>query len=149
MLQTFFVRPARPRDLEQCYCQKCITVHKEFQALITYRRSKKCGCPIYENVYDFLRAKLCPKKIYEDDKDENEKYHEMKCIHKLQHGFLFSDWLFSKYAECIENVHCTPRTVPRLHPHCARCFWCVIARANITSTDPFFSLGKVVNILHV
>ena len=36
-----------------------------------------------------------------------------------------------------------------LRPDCARCFWCVIACGNITSTDPFFSLGKVVNILHV
>ena len=35
-------------------------------------------------------------------------------IHTLQLNFLFSDWLFSKYAECIENVHCTPRTAPRL-----------------------------------
>ena len=49
----------------------------------------------------------------------------------------------------VENVHCTPRTAPRLRPDCAMCFWCVIARANVTSTDPFFSLGKVGNILHV
>ena len=70
-------------------------------------------------------------------------------IHTLQLNFLSSDWLFSKYAECIENVHCTPRTAPRLRPDCAMCFWCVIACANVTSTDPFFSLGKVVNILHV
>ena len=27
-------------------------------------------------------------------------------IHTLQLNFLFSEWLFSKYAECIENVHC-------------------------------------------
>ena len=32
-----------------------------------------------------------------------------------------------------------------LCPDYARFFWCV----NVTSTDPFFSLGKVVNILHV
>ena len=70
-------------------------------------------------------------------------------IHTLQLNFLFSDWLFRKYAECIENVHCTARTAPRLRPDCARCFWCMIARANVTSTDPFFSLGKVANILHV
>ena len=36
-----------------------------------------------------------------------------------------------------------------LRPDCTRCFWCVIARTNVTSTDPFFALGKVVNILHV
>ena len=35
-------------------------------------------------------------------------------IHTLQLNFLFSDWLFRKYAECFENVHCTPRTAPRL-----------------------------------
>ena len=70
-------------------------------------------------------------------------------IHTRQLNFLFSDWLFSKYAECIKNVHCTPRTAPRLCPDCARCFWCVIARTNVTSTVPFFSLGKVVNILYV
>ena len=38
----------------------------------------------------------------------------MATIHTLKVDFLFSDWLFSKYAECIENVHCTLRTVPRL-----------------------------------
>ena len=37
-------------------------------------------------------------------------------IHTLELNFLFSDWLFSKYAECIENVHCTPRTVPQTVP---------------------------------
>ena len=67
-------------------------------------------------------------------------------IHTLLLIFLFSDWFFSKYAECIENVHCTLRTAPRLHE--------VLlvrdrARVNVTSTGPFFSLGKVVNILHV
>ena len=36
------------------------------------------------------------------------------CIHTLQLNFLFSHWLFGKYVECIENVHCTPRTTPRL-----------------------------------
>ena len=36
-----------------------------------------------------------------------------------------------------------------LRSDCAKCFWYVISRANVTSTDPFFSLGKVVNILHV
>ena len=73
----------------------------------------------------------------------------IKQIHTLQLNFWFSDWLFSKYAECIENVHCTPRSAPRLRSDCAMCFWCVIARANVTSTNPFFSLGKVFNILHV
>ena len=34
------------------------------------------------------------------------------CTLKL--NFLFSDWLLSKYAEYIENVHYTPRTAPRL-----------------------------------
>ena len=70
---------------------------------------------------------------------------DSSCLHTLQLNFLLTDWLFSKYAECIENVHCTPR----LRPDCARCFWCVVARANVTSTDPFFSLGKVANIHHV
>ena len=37
------------------------------------------------------------------------------CIHTLPLNFLFSDWLFCKYAECIENVHCTLRTAPSLH----------------------------------
>ena len=40
--------------------------------------------------------------------------HALKIIHTLQIDFLFSDWLFSKYAGCIGNVHCTPRTAPRL-----------------------------------
>ena len=30
-------------------------------------------------------------------------------IHTLPLNFLFCDWFFSKYAEWIENVHCTPR----------------------------------------
>ena len=66
-----------------------------------------------------------------------------KGIHTLQLNFLFSDWLFSKYAECIENVHCTLLTAPKLRPDCARCFWCVTARANVDWS--IFSLGKVVN----
>ena len=28
-----------------------------------------------------------------------------------------------------------------LRPDCVRCFWCVIARVNVTSTDPFFFAG--------
>ena len=83
----------------------------------------------------------------------NPTYQHFTCfmytIHTLQLNFLLSDWLFSKYEECIENVHCFPRTAPRLHPDCARGFWCVISHANVTLTDPFFSLGKAVNILHV
>ena len=35
---------------------------------------------------------------------------EYNIIHTRQLNFLFSDWLFSKYAERMENVHCTPRT---------------------------------------
>ena len=35
-------------------------------------------------------------------------------IHTLQFSFSFSDWFFSKYTQCIENVHCTPRMAPRL-----------------------------------
>ena len=35
-------------------------------------------------------------------------------IHTLQLNFMFSDWLFGNYAECIENVQCNPRTVPRM-----------------------------------
>ena len=38
----------------------------------------------------------------------------LRYIHILQLNFLFFDWLFCKYAECIENVHFTPRTAPRL-----------------------------------
>ena len=30
-----------------------------------------------------------------------------------------------------------------LRPDCARCFWCVILRANVTSTDPFFHWVKL------
>ena len=35
-------------------------------------------------------------------------------IHTFQLNFLSSDWLFSKSVECIDNVYCTPRTVPWL-----------------------------------
>ena len=64
-----------------------------------------------------------------------------------QLNFLFSDWVYSKYAECIENVHCTPLTAPRLHE-----VLLVRDRARECHIDWihfFFSLGKVVNILHV
>ena len=59
--------------------------------------------------------------------------------HIIHSNFMFSDWLFSKYAECTENVCCTLRTALRLcgvllvHDH-----------VNVTLTDPFFSLGKVI-----
>ena len=69
--------------------------------------------------------------------------HVFIVIHTLQLNFLLSDWLFIKYAEYIENVHCTPRTAPRLCPDCARCFWCVISCANVTSADPFCHLLKL------
>ena len=47
------------------------------------------------------------------------KFGEYRCekvtiiIHTLQLNFLFSDWFFSKYAECIEYVQCTLHTAPR------------------------------------
>ena len=47
-------------------------------------------------------------------RDDIMQKSELLYIHTLQLNILFSDWLFSKYAECIENVHCTPRTAPRL-----------------------------------
>ena len=87
-----------------------------------------------------IKRKLLPKLLISQT---------LTFIHTLQLNFLFSDWLLSKYTECIENFHCTPRPAQGLRPDCARCFWCVIARTNVTSTDPLFSLGKVVNILHV
>ena len=71
----FFVKPATARDLEQCCCQRCITVRKAFRALMNFRQNRKCGCPIYDNVYDFLRATLCPK-------EEDHEYHQMKCINQ-------------------------------------------------------------------
>ena len=40
-------------------------------------------------------------------------------------------------------------TLRVLRPDCERCFWCAIARVIVTSTDPFFLLGEVVNLLHV
>ena len=60
-------------------------------------------------------------------------------IHTLQLNFLFSDWLFNKYVECIENS----TALRILRQDCARCFWCVITRANVTSTDPFFHWVKL------
>ena len=58
-------------------------------------------------------------------------------IHTLQLNFLFSDWLFSKYVECIGDVHCTPGTAPRLREGL------VVVRVNVTSTDPFFHWVKL------
>ena len=61
-------------------------------------------------------------------------------------NFLFSDRLFSKYAECIENVHCTPRTAPRLR----EVLLVRDRRERERHIDrSIFSLGKAVNIIHV
>ena len=57
--------------------------------------------------------------------------HGLDSIHTLQLNFLFSDWLLSKNTECIENVYCTLRTVPR-------CF-CVIQRERHIDWFIFFS----------
>ena len=35
-------------------------------------------------------------------------------FHTLQLDFLFFDWLFINYTECIENIQCTLLTVPRM-----------------------------------
>ena len=40
-------------------------------------------------------------------------FYGLNVIQTRQLNFLFSDWLFSKCAECIENVHCTPCFVLR------------------------------------
>ena len=68
-----------------------------------------------------------------------ESYCKSKNIHTLQLNFLFSDdWFFSKYTECIENVHCTKRTAPRQR------MVFLIARVIITLTDPFFHWVKLI-----
>ena len=51
---------------------------------------------------------------------------------------MFSYWLFSKYVECIEYILCTLCTVPVLCEVLLLFGMCMI----VTSTDPFFSLGK-------
>ena len=67
------------------------------------------------------RGGLCSSDINENiqKKKKFDRFPIVKfaliSIHTLQLNFLFSDWLFSKYAECIENVHCASRTAPRLH----------------------------------
>ena len=62
-------------------------------------------------------------------------------IYTLQLNFLFCDWLFSKYIECIENVHCTLCTAPRLRE-------VLLVRDRVCHIDwSIFSLGKVVDIL--
>ena len=63
-------------------------------------------------------------------------------IHTLQLNFLFSDWFFSKYVECIENVQYTLRTVPRLREVLLLC-----DRTRDHHID--FALDKVDDILHV
>ena len=47
------------------------------------------------------------------------------------------------------NTQSVSNALRELQSDCAMCFWCVIARVNIVSNDPFFSLDKVVNILCV
>ena len=81
------------------------------------------GCPI-----DVVYSKVSVFRVHVFD-----LFEVLYFILTLQLDFLFSDWLSSKYAECIENVHCI------LHLDCARCFWCVI----VTLTDPFFHLEKL------
>ena len=71
----------------------------------------------YSNTYSSL-TRVTKLKVTVNTADSTRREREggaLKLIHTLQLDFLFSDWLFSKYAECIENVYCTPQTAPRLH----------------------------------
>ena len=100
----------------------CIQVNKfsayvDFKEVCTVTAATFPSCRWYELGHKILLNPSCGTHAY-----------RMTNIHTLQLNFLFSDWLFSKYAECIENVHCTLRTAPRLRPDCAKCSWCVIAR---------------------
>ena len=64
-------------------------------------------------------------------------------IHTLQLGYLLSDWLFSKYAECMENVQCTPE-------YCAHTAWGAIGKWHVCDRHivwSIFAVGKVVYIL--
>ena len=46
-----------------------------------------------------ISPKFLPRKLYD---------------RRIQLNLLFSDWIFSNYMECIENVQCTPCTAHRL-----------------------------------
>ena len=68
-----------------------------------------------------------------------KKLNYLMMFHTLQLNFLFSDWLFSKYAECIENFHCIPRTANRLremllvrdHKRERHIDWSIFSRVNL------------------
>ena len=84
-------------------------------------------------------------KILSTVNTDSENFTFITClisIHTLQVKFLFSDWLFSKYAECIENVFFTPRTAPRLRE-------VLLVRDRARERLIYFPLGKGVNIFHV
>ena len=65
-------------------------------------------------------------------------------IHTLLFNFLFFDWLVNT-----RSVLKMSNALRVLRLDCAWCFWCVIVRVSVISTDPFFSLGKDVYSLHV
>ena len=66
--------------------------------------------------------------------------------------FIHSNFISCSLIGSLVNTRSALKMSTALHvlrPDCARCFWCVIVRVIVTSTDPFFSPGKVVNILYV
>ena len=114
--------------------EKLLSLMKEPTKFWKYLKSLQTGITGSNNSisadewYQYFKAlfEQCTGNQYIEDNESdivNENYMStdaLNDIHTLQLNFLLSDWLFSKYAECIENVHCTPRTAPRLRPDCAQ-----------------------------
>ena len=63
-----------------------------------------------------------------------KKQNYLMMFHTLQLNFLFSDWFFRNTRSVLKMS----TALRVLRTDCARCFWCVITRVNVTSTDPFF-----------
>ena len=72
-LKPFYVRPATARDLEQCCCQKCVSVRKAWRSLMNFRQRNRLAVPVYNNVYDLVNATLCPKP-------DDSEHHKLECL---------------------------------------------------------------------
>ena len=76
------------------------------------------------------------------------QYNVTQDMHSFVHKFIHPNLISCSLIGSLVNTWSVLKmsTALRvLRPDCTRCFWCVI----VTSTDPFFSLGKVVDFLHV
>ena len=77
--------------------------------LLSDRRRKNLGIAVFRCLAGFSPQDLQNYFILVSNNHVHKTRGSLNGIHTLPLNFLFCDWFFSKYAEWIENVHCTPR----------------------------------------